>query len=74
MSDGEKYLSLEIDLASNYYKTPSYKSFSGKHDEMTVSIVDGWWHTGWGHCGRTLLTNELQMFNKFLSKDCEEIS
>ena len=40
MSDGERYLSLEIDLTSNYYKTPSYKSFSGKRDEMTVSIVD----------------------------------
>ena len=40
MSDGETYLSLDIDLTSNYYTTPSYKSFSGKHDEMTVSIVD----------------------------------
>ena len=40
MSDGERYLSLEIDLTSNYYKIPSYKSFSEKRDEMTVSIVD----------------------------------
>ena len=40
MSDGETYLSLDIDLTSNYYTTPSYKSFSGKHGEMTVSIVN----------------------------------